>query len=70
MVGIENVNIWTGLDIASRDDRWTFLLEHHVLDAFGVLPQRDLLDVEDDIGHILANARDGGKLVQHAVDMN
>jgi hypothetical protein len=29
----------------------------------------DLLDVEDDVGHILAHPGDGGELVQHAVDV-
>jgi hypothetical protein len=30
---------------------------------------RSLLDVEDDVGHILAHSRDRGELVQHAVDV-
>jgi len=31
--------------------------------------QRDFLDVENDVGHILADARDRRELVQHAVDL-
>ena len=33
-----------------------------------MLAERDLLDVEDDVGDILAHAGDRGKLVQHAVE--
>ena len=47
-----------------------FLLQHHALGAFGVHAQRDLLDVEDDVGHVLAHAGDRGELVQHAVDLH
>jgi hypothetical protein len=32
--------------------------------------QRDFLDVENNIRHILANAGDGGKLMQDAIDMD
>ena len=46
------------------------LLEHHALHAVGVNAQRDLLDVEDDVGHILAHAGDRRELVQHAVDLH
>ena len=54
----------------ARGHARAFLLEHHALDAFGVLPQRDLLDVEDDVGDVLAHAGDRRELVQHAVDMH
>ena len=34
------------------------------------MPERDLLDVEDDVGHVLAHAGDRRELVQHAVDLH
>ena len=30
--------------------------------------QTHLLEVEDDVGHVLFDARDGGELVKHALD--
>ncbi len=33
-------------------------------------PERHLLDVEDDVGHVLAHAGDRREFVQHAFDMH
>ena len=33
-------------------------------------PKRDLLDVEDDVGDVLANAREAAELVKHAFDLD
>ena len=70
MVGIENFDVGAALDVAGLGHARAFFLQHHALDAVGMLPERDLLDVEDDVGHVLAHARDRGELVQHAIDMH
>jgi hypothetical protein len=36
----------------------------------GFHAQRHALEVQDDVGDVLAHAGDGGKLVQHAVDLH
>ena len=40
------------------------------LGAFAFHLQRDLLDVEDDVGDVLADARERRELVQHALDLD
>ena len=43
------------------------------LEALGPLafhPERDLLHVEDDVGHVLAHAGERGEFVQHALDLD
>ena len=43
------------------------------LEALGALafhPERDLLDVEDDVGDVLANSREARELVEHAFDLD
>ena len=46
------------------------LAERHALRALALHLDGDRLHVEDDVRHVLADARDGGELVQHAVDMD
>ncbi len=70
MVGIEDLDVGPALDVAGTGHARAFLLEHHALDAVGVLPKRDLLDVEDDVGNVLAHAGNRRELVQHAIDMH
>ena len=48
----------------------SLLLHHHALGAFALHLDGDVLDVEDDVGDVLAHARDRRELVQHAVDMD
>ena len=70
VLGIEDLDVGAGLDVLGADRAAAFLLEHHALHAFGVNAQRDFLDVEDDVGHILTHAGDRRELVQHAVDLH
>jgi hypothetical protein len=70
VVRIENFDVSAGLDVAGLGDAGTFLLQHHTLDALGMLPEGDFFDVENDVGHVLAHARNRGEFVQHAVDMH
>ena len=46
------------------------LLDHHALRAVALHLDGDVLDVEHDVGHVLAHARDRRELVQHAVDVH
>jgi len=38
VVGVEDFDVGPALDIAGARHARAFLLEHHALDAFGVLP--------------------------------
>ena len=69
-VGIEHDDVADGLDVAGRDRAGALLLHHHALGAFALHLDGDVLDVEHDVGHVLAHAGDRGELVQHAVDMH
>src|SRR6187399_807699 len=42
----------------------------HALGAIALHLDGDVLDVQHDIGHVLADARNRGELMQHAVDMD
>ena len=44
--------------------------QRHALGPIGVHPQGELLDVQDDVDHVLAHALHGGELVHHAVDLH
>jgi hypothetical protein len=54
----------------ARDDARAFLAHDHALGAFALHLDRDVLDVQDDVGHVLAHAGDRGEFVQHAVDVD
>src|SRR6185437_8642284 len=69
-IRIEHHDIADGLDVTGGDDARTLLLHDHALGAFALHLDRDVLDVEHDVGDVLANARDRGELVQHAVDVD
>jgi len=58
MLGIEDFDIGTRFDIACERNGRAFLPQNQSLGSFGMLAQRDSLNVEDDVGHILANTRD------------
>jgi hypothetical protein len=44
--------------------------QHHALGALALHADGDLLDVQHDVGDVLAHARDRRELVQHAVDLH
>ena len=56
--------------IAGGDDRRALDLQMHALAALAMQAERERLEVEDDVGDILAHAGDRRELVQHAVDLN
>jgi hypothetical protein len=45
-------------------------LYHHALGPLALHLDGDVLDVEHDVGHVLAHAGDRGELVEHAVDVH
>src|SRR5204863_163352 len=57
-VGIEHDDVADGLDVAGGDGARAGLLHDHALGAFALHLDRDVLDVEHDVGDVLANARD------------
>ena len=59
-----------GLDVAGLDDARALLAHDHALRPLALHLDGDFLDVEDDVGHILAHAGDRGEFVQHAVDLH
>src|SRR6478752_2910034 len=68
-IWIEHHDVADGLDVTGGDDARALLLHDHALGAFALHLDRDVLDVEHDVGDVLANARNRGELVQHAVNM-
>jgi hypothetical protein len=57
-------------DLAGGDGTGALSFQRHALGAVRVHAERQLLDVEDDIDHILAHALDGGEFMHHAVDLH
>ena len=58
------------LDVAGGHRAGALLAQHHALRAVALHLDGDVLDVEDDVGDVLAHARDRGEFVQHAVDLH
>ena len=70
MLGIEDLDIRRRLDLAGGDGARTGRLQRHALGAFGVHAQGELLDVEDDVDDVLADAFEGREFMDHAVDLD
>jgi hypothetical protein len=69
-LGLEDLDVCVALDVLGPHDA---RLVHAQIQRLGVVDvqlQRNLLEVEDDIGRVFDDARDGRKLVQHAVDLH
>src|ERR1700733_7454704 len=69
-VGVEHGDVADSLDVAGGHDARALLLHDHALGAFALHLDRDVLDVQHDVGDVLANACDRRELVQHAVDVH
>ncbi len=65
---VEDLDIAVGFDHAGGDDASLVGAEVEGLGAFAVELERNLLEVEDDVGRVLNDAGDGLELVQHALD--
>src|SRR5208283_3950412 len=69
-IRIEDRNIAGGSDIGGGDLAGTLFLENHALGAFARHLERDVLDIEHNIRHVLAYARDRREFMQDTVDMD
>ena len=66
--GVGNLDGGVGFDVAGGDGTFFIGLETNRLLLVGVGLDDDLLDVENDVRHVLDDARDGGELVIGALD--
>jgi hypothetical protein len=69
-VRLEDLDVAVGLNVAAAHFAGLVDLQGQGLDLIGVQLQRNLLEVEDDVGRVLDHARDRRELVQHAVDLD
>ena len=65
---VEDLDVAVGFDHAGGDDAGLVGAEVEGLGAFAVELERDLLEVQDDVGRVFNDAGDGLELVQHAFD--
>ncbi len=67
---VENLDVGVSLDHAGGDDARLVRMQVERLRAVAVELERNLLQVEDDVGRILDDAGDRLELVQHALDLD
>ena len=67
-VGVEDLDVRILFEVGGRDDARPLLLEVEGLGTGAVELERDLLEVEDDVGHVLDHALERRELVEHALD--
>ena len=67
---VHDVDVVAGLDLAGAHLARAGGGQRHPLRPFAVHPQRELLDVQHDVGDVLAHAGDAAEFVQHAVDLH
>jgi len=69
-VGLEDLDVAVGLNVARA--HFARLVDAHRqrLRGVGVQLQRNLLQVQDDIGRVLDDAGDWRELVEHAIDLD
>src|SRR5581483_3301662 len=67
---IENLDVGVRFEIGGSHDARSLLLQVERLGTLTVHPEGDLLEVENDVGHVLDHTGQGRELVQHALDAN
>jgi hypothetical protein len=70
VVGVQDLDPRAFADLAGRDLARAFAAQRQALGAVGFHLDRDGLDVEHDVGDVLAHAGDRAELMQHAVDLD
>ena len=70
MILVEDLDAGAVGNVARGDDARPLGRDRQPPRAFDLHPQGHALEIEHDIGDILAHARHGGKLVQHVVDLD
>ena len=69
MVAVQHFDAVGFRDVTGSDDTRTLGVDRHALGAFDFHAERDTLEVQNDVGHVFANASNAGELVQHVVDL-
>jgi hypothetical protein len=69
-LGLENLDIRITLDVLRADHTRLLHAQVQRLRVVDVHLERDLLQIEDDVGRVLDDARDGRELVEHAVNLH
>ena len=68
---VEDLEVGGRLDVGRRDDAGALLLEPHLdLRRLAVQAADEALEVEDDVGDVLAHARQRRELVRDALDLH
>ena len=70
MFGVEDLDVADRLDVAGKDGARALLAHDHALGLVAFHADCDLLDVQDDVRDIFANAGDRGEFMQDAVDLH
>ena len=68
--GVHDVDVVARLDLPGADFARTGGGQRHPLRPLAVHPQRQLLDVQHDVGDVLTHAGHAAELMQHAVDLH
>ena len=70
-VRVEDLEVGRRLDVGRRDGAGALLREAHLdLGRLAVQPADQVLEVEDDVGDVLADARERRELVRDALDLH
>ena len=69
-IGVQDLDVGIGDDVRRRDFLLALDVETKNARLFAVHLEAERLEVQHDVRHIIPNPRDGGKLVQYAVDAN
>ena len=67
-LGVQDLDVGIGDDVRRRDFLLALDVEAKNARLFAVHLEAERLEVQHDVRHIIADARNGGKLVQYAVD--
>ena len=70
MIAVDDFDIGGFLDIAGLHFARTALAQNHAARTFTMHAQRNLFQVEHDVGDVFTHAGNGRELVQHAVDLH
>ncbi len=70
VVGVEDFDIGRDINLTGGYRTGTRSTQNHALGAFGVHAQRQLLDVQDNVDDVFADAFDGREFMHHAVDLD
>jgi len=69
-VAVDDLHVRGGLDVRSMDLGRAAHVQGQRHRVLGEALKVELLEVEDDLGHVLFDVRDRGELVRHAIDLD